>query len=142
MTLAPPRVAEGDAVAVVSPSFGGIGRWPHRTERGVEYLRSLGLKVKLMPHAARHGSWVSASPEERAADLHSAFVDDEVKVIIAGIGGNHTNQLLPYLDFDLIAAHPKIMQGYSDVTVLLWAIMKHAGLRPFYGPALVSELAE
>jgi muramoyltetrapeptide carboxypeptidase len=95
-----------------------------------------------MPNAARSEGWVSAPPEARAADLHDAFADDEVAVVLAGIGGNHSNQLLPLLDFALIRAHPKVFQGYSDVTVLHWAFAKHAGLATFYGPALVPELGE
>ena len=129
-------------MAVVSPSFGAAGAWPHRTERGTAYLESLGLKVRLMPNAARNEGWASASPEARVADLHAAFADDEVAVVLASIGGNHSNQLLPLLDFGLIREHPKVFQGYSDMTVLHWAIAKHAGLGTFYGPALVSELGE
>jgi muramoyltetrapeptide carboxypeptidase len=140
--IKPPRVRPGDAVAVVSPSFGAVGRWPHRVERATAYLESLGLEVRLMPNAARSESWISAPAEARADDLHRAFLDEEVAVVLAGIGGNHSNQLVPLLDYDLIRAHPKIFQGYSDLTVLHWALAKHAGLSTFYGPALVSELGE
>lgn len=138
----PPRVRPGDTVAVVSPSFGAVGRWPHRVERGRAYLESLGLDVRLMPNAARSESWVSAPAEARAADIHEAFLDERVAVVLAGIGGNHSNQLLPHLDYDLIGAHPKVFQGYSDVTVLHWALAKQAGLSTFHGPALVLELGE
>ncbi len=63
-------------------------------------------------------------------------------MVLAGIGGNHSNQLLPLLDYDLIRSHPKVFQGYSDITVLHWALANHAGLSTFYGPALVPELGE
>lgn len=132
----------GDTVAVVSPSFGAVGRWPHRTQRATAYLESLGLNVRLMPNAGRSEGWVSAPPQARADDLHQAFSDDDVTVVLAGIGGNHSNQLLPLLDYDLIRAHPKVFQGFSDITVLHWALAKHAGLSTFYGPALVPELGE
>jgi muramoyltetrapeptide carboxypeptidase len=95
-----------------------------------------------MPNAARSETWVSAPAEARVADLHEAFLDDAVTVVLAGIGGNHSNQLLPLLDYDLIRTHPKVFQGYSDITVLHWALCKHAGLSTFYGPALVPELGE
>ena len=95
-----------------------------------------------MPHAAGVDGWVSAPPEQRAADLHAAFADPDVRVVLCAIGGNHSNQVLPHLDFDLIRANPKIFQGYSDMTVLHWAIGKETGLSTFYGPALISELAE
>jgi muramoyltetrapeptide carboxypeptidase LdcA involved in peptidoglycan recycling len=138
----PRRVLRGETVAVVSPAFGAVGRWPHRVERATAYLASLGLEVRLMPNASRSEGWASAPPEDRVADLHVAFTDDEVAVVLCGIGGNHANQLLPLLDYDLVREHPKVFQGYSDVTVLHWALAKHAGLGTFYGPALVTELGE
>lgn len=138
----PPRVHPGDTVAIVSPSFGAVGAWPHRVERATAYLEGLGLGIRLMPNAARSDGWASAPPEDRVADIHGAFLDDAVAVVLAGIGGNHSNQLLPLLDFDLIREHPKVFQGYSDVTVLHWAIARHAGVATFHGPSLVPELGE
>ena len=138
----PRRVRRGDAVAVVSPSFGAVGRWPHRVARAVAYLESLDLEVRTMPNAARSDGWASAPAEARVADLHEAFMDDGVGVVLAGIGGNFSNELLPLLDFELIRAHPKVFQGYSDITVLHWALARHAGLATFHGPALVPELGE
>jgi muramoyltetrapeptide carboxypeptidase len=135
-------VVRGDTVAVVSPAFGAVGRWPHRVQRATAYLETLGLRLRLMPNADRSDGWASAPAEARAADLHQAFADDGVQVVLAGIGGNHSNQLLPLLDYDLIRARPKVFQGFSDITVLHWAIAKHAGLATFYGPALVPELGE
>jgi muramoyltetrapeptide carboxypeptidase len=70
------------------------------------------------------------------------FRSPEVAVVLCGIGGNHSNQVLPHLDFGLVASNPKVFQGYSDITVLHWAIAARAGLATFYGPALVSELGE
>lgn len=141
----PPPVEPGMTVALVSPSYGALGQWPHRAERGVAYLESLGLRVRTMPNAALadpHPPWVSAPPEARAEDLHEAFSDDEVGVVLCGIGGNHSNQVLPHLDFDLVASHPKVFQGYSDMSVLHWAFLRRAGLATFYGPALAPELGE
>jgi len=138
----PRRVRPGDTVAVVSPAFGAVGRWPHRVERATAYLESLGLAVRLMPNAARSDGWASAPPEDRVADLHAAFADDDVAAVLCGTGGNHSNQLLPLLDFGLIREHPKVFQGYSDITVLHWAFARHAGLGTFYGPAFTTELGE
>ena len=138
----PPRLALGDTVAVVSPSFGALGTWPHRAERGIEFLRHWGLEVKIMPNAREATGWTAGTPQQRADDLHAAFADPAVKLILCSIGGNHSNQLLPLLDHDLIAAHPKWFQGYSDITVLHWALQKRARLATIYGTALVTGLAE
>lgn len=138
----PPPVEPGMAVALVAPSYGAIGAWPHRAERAAGYLQSLGLEVRTMPNAARNEGWASAPAEARADDLHRAFSDDGVGVVLCAIGGNHSNQLLPHLDFDLIAAHPKVFQGYSDISVLHWAFLRRSRLATFYGPALVPEMGE
>ena len=95
-----------------------------------------------MPNASVATGWVAGSPQQRVDDIHAAFADDSVAAVLCGIGGNHSNQLLPLLDYDLIRAHPKIFQGFSDITVLHWAFANHAGLRTYYGPALISELGE
>jgi muramoyltetrapeptide carboxypeptidase LdcA involved in peptidoglycan recycling len=132
----------GDTVAIVSPSFPAVGAFPHRAERGRAYLESIGLQARVMPNATLVTDWVAGSPDARAEDIHAAFADDSIAAILCGIGGNHSNQLLPLLDYGLIAAHPKLFQGYSDITVLHWALAKHAGLQTYYGPALCSELGE
>ena len=129
-------------MAVVSPSAPALAAWPHRVERARKYVEALGLNVLVMPNAEGKQGWVSASAETRADDIHRAFVDDSVAVVLASIGGNHSNQLLPHLDYELIGSHPKIFQGYSDMTVVHWALHKFARLQTFYGPALVPELGE
>jgi muramoyltetrapeptide carboxypeptidase len=140
--VVPARVTAGDTVAIVSPAAGAVGAHPHRAERARRYLEDLGLEVRFMPSSRSTDGWVSASARDRADDIHAAFADPAVSVILAGIGGNHSNQLVPLLDWELIRANPKILQGYSDISVLHWALARNAGLRTLYGPALIPELGE
>ncbi|MPZ91130.1 MAG: hypothetical protein GEU68_05800 [Actinobacteria bacterium] len=142
MVKLPPRVVAGDTVAIASPSWGALGRWPHRLKRGAAYLESLGLKVKIMPNALKSEGWVAGTPQERADDVNAAFADPDIDVVMAAIGGNHSNQVAPLLDFDSISEHPKPFIGFSDMTVLHWAIHQRTGLVTFYGPSLVLGLAE
>lgn len=142
MTLKPTELKGTDTFGVVSPSWGGGARFPHRIERGVAHLRSLGFQVKIAAHALHCAGFVSDTAENRAADIHAMFLDPEVKAIVASIGGDHSCHLLPLLDFDLIAAHPKVFMGYSDVTVLNVAIYAMTGLTTFNGPALMTDFAE
>src|SRR5437899_426237 len=113
--MKPPILRAGDTIAIVAPSWSGPARFPHRVERGVRFLKSLGYRVILAPHAAGDRGHVSGTAEERAADLHWCFADPSVRAIVAAIGGDHSNQLLPLLDWDLIASNPTIVMGYSDV---------------------------
>ena len=138
----PPRLRRGDTVGIVSPSFGGAGLFPHRAEAGVRRVEALGFRTRVGAHALNHSGYVSDTPENRAADLHDMFRDPEVRAIVAAIGGDHSCQLLPLLDFDVIRANPKIFMGYSDNTVLNMAFWKGAGLVSFNGPALLTDFAE
>ena len=141
-----PALQPGATVAVVSTSWQGIAVLPERAARAVAAVESLGHPVRLMPHAAAAGDgvrdWVAGPPADRAADLHAAFADPDVGLVLSAIGGNHSGQLLEYLDFDLIAAHPKPFCGYSDTTTMLHAIHARTGLVTIYGPALLPEFGE
>jgi muramoyltetrapeptide carboxypeptidase LdcA involved in peptidoglycan recycling len=140
--IKPPRLQPGDTVGLVSPSWGGAGMFPHRVERGVQHLASLGFQVRIGPHALNQLGFVSDTPQNRADDIHSLFADAEVKAIVAAIGGDHSCHLLPLLDYDLIRNNPKVFMGFSDITVLNVAIWKETGLVTFNGPALLTDFAE
>ena len=77
-----------------------------------------------MPHSGQAMAGKRVSPESRADDLHAAFSDPDVAVVLAAIGGDHAVELLPHLDDQLIRANPKLFQpGHSDATVLHWALL-------------------
>ncbi|MCP5059193.1 MAG: hypothetical protein GY937_21010 [bacterium] len=108
-TLKAPSLRPGDVVGIVSPSWGGAGVFPHRVERGVAKLESLGFRVKLGRHALEHHGFVSDTAENRVADLHEFFADEEVRAVIAAIGGDHACHLLPLLDYGKLRARPTIL---------------------------------
>jgi len=118
------------------------GLAPHRVKRGVIMLKKLGFKVKIGKHALKITEYTAGTPKERAKDVNSFFKDKKVKAIFSFIGGNHSNQILKYLDFDLIRKNPKIFLGYSDATVLHFALHTQAKLVSFYGPAVLTQFAE
>ncbi|MBN1484334.1 MAG: LD-carboxypeptidase [Chloroflexia bacterium] len=140
--IRPPRLRPGDTVGLVSPSWGGAGAFPHRLERGVQYLQALGFKVRIGRHALNQRGFVSDTPQHRVDDIHRMFGDAAVKAIVAAIGGDHSCHLLPLLDLRLIRENPKVFMGFSDITVLNVAIWKETGLVTFNGPALLTDFAE
>jgi muramoyltetrapeptide carboxypeptidase len=135
----PPALSSGDTIAIVSPSWCGPAELPAAYRRGLAALRAHGYDVRVMAHAEGRRGWVSGTPQERVADLHDAFADPDVRAVLCTIGGLHSAQLLPLLDFDLIAANPKIFCGYSDITSLHLAIHGMTGLVTFYGPAVIPQ---
>lgn len=113
---------------------------PRPFARGLAALEHAGYRVRVMPNVyGQSWGWVSGTAPERASDLMAAFVDPEMRAIICAIGGDHSAQLLPLLDMDLIAANPTIFCGYSDVTSLHYGIHRATGLVTFYGPAIIPQ---
>ncbi|MBC7644893.1 MAG: LD-carboxypeptidase [Thermoleophilia bacterium] len=80
-------------------------------------------------------------PELRAADLHAALRDPAIAGIVSTIGGDDSIRILPHLDLELIAAHPKVFLGYSDSTCTHMAFLA-AGVTSFYGPSILSGFGE
>jgi muramoyltetrapeptide carboxypeptidase LdcA involved in peptidoglycan recycling len=138
----PRALRRGDTIGVVSPSFGALGMFPHRWERGRAYLEGLGFNVVAAPNALGVAGYVSGTPQERVDDIHAMFRDPDVAAVIAGIGGDHACQLLPLLDWELLRAQPKIFMGMSDITVLNVALHVATGLVTFNGPTVAFQLAE
>jgi len=82
--------------------------------------------------------WVAGAPEQRARDLEALFADPDVDVVQCYRGGYGSAQLIPVLDFELVAANPKPFVGFSDITALHESIRQRTGLATFYGPGLHS----
>ena len=137
----PAALKSGDLVAVLSPSWGGPGQFPHIHEKGLEPLRRWGLRIREYPSTRASPEQLFADPSLRARDINDAFADPEVKAIIATIGGDDSVRLLPLLDAAIIAANPKILLGYSDITTL-HVFARLQGRITFYGPTIMSGFAQ
>jgi len=135
-TLFGPPLPEGGTIGVSSPS----GPYFNRSDvlRPIEWWEAKGYRVKLSEGAWAKDDYVAGSPERRAADLNALFADPEVDVIQVLWGGTGAIDVIPHLDYDLIAAHPKALMGYSDITNLHIAIRQRTGLATFHGPGLGS----
>ncbi|WP_079509447.1 S66 family peptidase [Mesobacillus jeotgali] len=129
-----PKLAPGDEIRVIAPATSMIILKEAQVELAVERMTNLGFKVTFGKNADAHDEFFSSSIEERIEDLHEAFADPNVKGILTAIGGYNSNQLLKYIDFNLIAANPKVFCGYSDITALQLAIYKKTGLVTYSGP--------
>lgn len=138
----PPRLRVGDTIAVVTPSWGGPGLFPHRYQAGKRQLEeTFGVSVIEMPYTLADPHLVKTRPDLRAQDLMRAFEDPAVNGIIAAIGGDDCIRLMPYLDLTVIRDNPKVFLGFSDTTALHFACMT-AGLGSFYGPSIMAGFGE
>ncbi|KAL3669412.1 hypothetical protein V7S43_005806 [Phytophthora oleae] len=159
-------LVKGDTVALVSPASGLAALVPHRLAKARQELECLGFRVKIYPSVTRTtqenannlqqtededvdagdrafcSAYSSADAEIRATELMQAFQDPEVAAIVCSIGGFTSHEILEYLDFEAIAAHPKIFCGFSDITTLHLALYSKTNLCSFYGPAAIVQFGE
>jgi muramoyltetrapeptide carboxypeptidase len=104
---------------------------------GLEALQGAGFRLVRGLGIGRERGYLAGTPEERAADLHWAFTDPDIDVVMQIRGGYGCGQVVPLLDFELIATHPKPFVGMSDITLLHLALARHAGLVTLWGPNCV-----
>jgi len=140
--IKPKKLSRGDTIGVIAPSSGNANIFPHRIENAVKVLNRLGYKVKFATHSLERNGYVSSDPKKRANDIHEMFKDSNVSAIICTIGGDHSNQTLKYLDFEFIKNNPKIFLGFSDISVLHYALINKSNLQTFYGPCLMTQFGE
>lgn len=132
--MIPPNLKSGDKICVVSPAV-SLARFPERQKRtAVVRLASLDLSVVFAEHAAERDDFDSSPIASRVTDLHTAFTAPDVHGILSTIGGYNSNQILRYLDYDLIKEHPKLLCGFSDITALATAIYTKTGLTAISSP--------
>ena len=130
----PQKLKFGDGIRIIAPSRSlSIISESLQTSANKRF-EDLGLKLSFSKHATEIDDFNSSSIQSRVEDLHEAFRDSDVKAILTVIGGFNSNQLLKYLDWDLIQKSPKIFCGYSDITILNNAIFAKTGLITYYGP--------
>ena len=101
-------------------------------------LQSLGYGVYYSDNCAKCDSFISSSIKQRIDDLHFAFKRKDIDIILTTLGGYNSNQLLKYINYNLIKNNPKPICGYSDITVLLNAIYKKTGVVTYLGPTFHS----
>jgi muramoyltetrapeptide carboxypeptidase len=130
----PPRLHEGDTVGVVAPA----SSWENRSEllRGIAGLEAWGLTVRLGAHVNDRHGFMAGLDEDRAADLHAALADPEVRAIVCLQGGYGSPRLIPHLDEAAFAANPKALCGYSDLTTLHLAQQRWGNVISFYSNGL------
>ncbi|MBK7707758.1 MAG: LD-carboxypeptidase [Acidobacteria bacterium] len=133
--IKPKRIAGSDTIGVVAPSS-GLSK--EDFDKAIGNLESMGFRTKIGKSARARNGFLAGTDKERLDDLHAAFADKDVKAVWCLRGGYGAGRILPQIDFKLIAANPKILIGYSDITALHLAISQNTGLVTFHGPVATS----
>lgn len=134
--IVPQKLKAGDEIRVVAPSTGIRIIGADCRQIAKERFEAMGLKVSFGKNTIDDNFDMFGSTDvmKRAEDIMEAFKDKNVKAVFTIIGGFNSNQVLPFLDYEIIKQNPKIVCGFSDITALLNGIRAQTGLVTFYGP--------
>lgn len=114
---------KGDKIGIISCSNGLSIKNKNIIEELKLNLKSLYIDmVEGDTLYAKEYNLFSGTGEEKARALEKLFLDKDIKMIFDISGGDLANEVLDFLDFNLIKENPKPFFGYSDLTVLLNAI--------------------
>lgn len=130
----PPKLRPGDEIRVIAPSRSLALLPDEQHATSTQRMESLGLSVSFGRRVREVDDFGSTSVASRVADLHEAFADPAVRGVLTVIGGFNANQLLRAIDWKLVAAHPKVFCGYSDITALSNAMLAKANVVAYSGP--------
>lgn len=132
--IIPEKLKRGDEVRIIAPSRSLNIISEECRNNANKVFESLGLKLSFSKNIEKCDEFFSSSIKDRIEDLHEAFLDKNVKAIFTVIGGYNSNQLLKYIDYEIVRNNPKIFCGYSDITALSCAIYHKTGLTNYSGP--------
>lgn len=134
MAIKPPILQRGDTIGIVtlgSPLDASI------IDARIQTIEDMGFNVVVGKYAYAYGGIVAATAQQRAEDLMSMFENRSVKMILPTRGGTGVKDILPYLNYTIINNNPKIVTGYSDITILLNILYQFSNLITFQSLLLI-----
>lgn len=124
------RLRRDDRVRLVSPAS-----TPDEADvaRSVRRLENLGLRAELGRHVFDRHGYLAGRDADRLADLDAALRDPGVRAIVATRGGKGAHRIADGLDFAAARRDPKLLIGFSEITILHLALWRHAGVPGIHG---------
>ncbi|OOQ60525.1 S66 peptidase family protein [Mucilaginibacter pedocola] len=113
-TIIPPYLKKGDKVVITCPAK----KLPFPMTDAIALLQSWGLEVVLGETVTASYNQFAGDDELRARDMQRFIDDNSIKAIFAARGGYGTIRMIDMVDFGNIAANPKWVIGFSDITLL------------------------
>lgn len=129
--LKPPALKPGDTIGVMAPSS-----YVERAdiERAVKVVEKKGFKVFVHPQTFERHNQSAGLPLQKTLALQGLWQRADIKAIWCAGGGNRALHFMDSINFEAMKKRPKILIGFSDVTVLLNGVFAHTGITTIHGP--------
>jgi muramoyltetrapeptide carboxypeptidase len=129
-------IKKGDSIGLVAPAGSLISK--ESFVAGVKFLEKNGFMVRFNQKILNGRGYLAGTDQERADEFNTMWADPEVRALVAARGGYGCLRMVDLLDMKQIKKNPKILIGFSDLTVLLNTINSRAGLVTFHGPVITT----
>jgi muramoyltetrapeptide carboxypeptidase len=131
--LTRPRVLPDQAHIAILAASGPSDR--ARIVEGAKAIERRGHRVTLAENVDhRYHGYLAGDDDERAEVMNRFLRAPEYDAYFFARGGYGAMRILDRIDYGAIAANPRPIVGFSDVTALHQAIAVHAGVATFHGP--------
>lgn len=138
--LIPEPLKTGGTIGVIAPSSPASRK---TTALGLQYLQNLGYKVKSAPNLNRGKFFLAGSDAERLKYLEQFLCDPEIDALFCVRGGYGLIRIIDQLNYQRLAeVKPKVVVGYSDITILQMALAAKLGWVTYSGPMVSSDLGQ
>ncbi len=134
--LVPPPLIKGDTVGIIAPAGRLVDK--ERFVSGVKILQEMGFAVKFPRELWPGLEYLADSDDNRGDEFNRLIRDPEVKALIALRGGYGCLRMIDKIDLAQVVAYPKMLVGFSDLTILQNFLYDRTGLLSLHGPVVTS----
>ena len=134
--LYPAPLKKEDTLAVIAPA-GQLRDLPGFA-KGIAILKDMGFQVKYPRNLWPGSDYLADSDENRALEFNKLFSDPLINGFIVMRGGYGCLRMIDLIDLQQIVRTPKIIVGFSDITILQNYLHEQTGLVSFHGPVVTS----
>lgn len=93
----------------------------------INTIKAIGLECEVSEYIYENEAYFSGSGQQRADALNKMYRDDSIGAIFDISGGDVANEVLEYLDYELITSSDKRFYGYSDLSTVINSIYAKTG---------------
>ncbi len=134
--LYPPPLKFGDTIAIIAPA----GQLPDKNifMNGVKILNKMGFKVSYPENLWPGSGAFSDNDIKRGHEFNSSWQDPETKALVALRGGYGCVRIIDKINLNQVIENPKLLFGFSDITILQNYLFNRVGLISMHGPVLTT----
>ncbi len=133
---APYPLQAGAVIAIIAPA--GQIRDHHEFNAGIRLLTEMGFEPRFPRDLWPGTGYLADTDANRAYEFNRMWADNEVSALLAMRGGYGCLRMVAQIDLEQVRSRPKMLIGFSDITVLHNACCHQTSLISLHGPTLCS----